>query len=176
MAQPLSSAHCQDDDQQRFSGEPSPGLHDIAALLEEKDPMSEMRDSDMTLRLSIPRSTLQEESGTLEPYRSDCPGIQEDAAYQRKTTSQLMLRKWAISSSLAYPERIAHATDHAGNFKMSNGNTIFIDPSDSMAANEWLAIASLNLSSTSSSKLQGRKGRVFLSAPSTGRTCRHKPA
>ena len=68
--------------------------------------------------------------------------------------------------ALAYPERIAHATDHAGNYKMSNGNMVFIDPSDSMAANEWLAIASLNLASTSSSKTAlGRKGRVFLSAP-----------
>lgn len=79
--------------------------------------------------------------------------------------------------ALAYPERIAHATDHAGNYKMSNGNMVFIDPSDSMAANEWLAIASLNLASTSSSKLRwDGKEEYFSQPPSTGRTCRHKPA
>lgn len=150
---------------------------DIAALLEEKDPMGENEDSDMTLRLSILRSARCKKNPgrwnriaqIAQEYRKMLRIREDNEPIDAEEVGHLI--------ALAYPERIAHATDHAGNFKMSNGNTIFIDPCDSMAANEWLAIASLNLASTSSSSSgQGRKGRVFLSAPSTGRTCRHKPA
>ena len=37
----------------------------------------------------------------------------------------------------AYPERIARAVDNIGNFRMANGNTVFIDKS--IASNEALA-------------------------------------
>ena len=47
----------------------------------------------------------------------------------------------------AYPERIARALDNIGNFRMANGNTVFIDKSDAMSAQEWIAIASLNSAS-----------------------------
>ena len=139
---------------------------DIAALLEEKDPMGENEDSDMTLRLSILRSARCKKNlgrwnriaQIAQEYRKMLRIREDNEPIDAEEVGHLI--------ALAYPERIAHATDHAGNFKMSNGNTIFIDPCDSMAANEWLAIASLNLSSTSSSNSgQGRKGRVFLSAP-----------
>ena len=139
---------------------------DIAALLEEKDPMSENEDSDMTLRLSILRSARCKKNlgrwnriaQIAQEYRKMLRIREDNEPIDAEEVGHLI--------ALAYPERIAHATDHAGNFKMSNGNTIFIDPCDSMAANEWLAIASLNLASTSSSNSgQGRKGRVFLSAP-----------
>ncbi len=46
--------------------------------------------------------------------------------------------------ALAYPERIAMAIDNIGHFRMSNGKTLFIDSSDAMSAQQWLAIASLN--------------------------------
>ena len=139
---------------------------DIAALLEEKDPMGENEDSDMTLRLSILRSARCKKNlgrwnriaQIAQEYRKMLRIREDNEPIDAEEVGHLI--------ALAYPERIAHATDHAGNFKMSNGNTIFIDPCDSMAANEWLAIASLNLDSTSSSSSgQGRKGRVFLSAP-----------
>ena len=139
---------------------------DIAALLEEKDPMGENEDSDMTLRLSILRSARCKKNlgrwnriaQIAQEYRKMLRIREDNEPIDAEEVGHLI--------ALAYPERIAHATDHAGNFKMSNGNTIFIDPCDNMAANEWLAIASLNLSSTSSSNSgQGRKGRVFLSAP-----------
>ena len=42
--------------------------------------------------------------------------------------------------ALAYPERIAMAIDNIGHFRMSNGKTIFIDSSDTMSAQQWLAI------------------------------------
>ena len=48
--------------------------------------------------------------------------------------------------ALAYPERIAMAIDNIGHFRMSNGKTIFIDSSDAMSAQQWLAIAPLNVS------------------------------
>ena len=139
---------------------------DIAALLEEKDPLGGNEDSDMTLRLSLLRSARSKKNlgrwnriaQIAQEYRKMLRIKEDNEPIDAEEVGHLI--------ALAYPERIAHATDHAGNYKMSNGSMVFIDPSDSMAANEWLAIASLNLASTSSSKTAlGRKGRVFLSAP-----------
>ena len=78
----------------------------------------------------------------------------------------------------AYPERIARALDNIGNFRMANGNTVFIDKSDAMSAQEWIAIASLNSAScnepasgksvstkSASSSDTGSKGKGFLCAP-----------
>ena len=83
----------------------------------------------------------------------------------------------------AYPERIARAVDNIGNFRMANGNMVFIDKSDAMSAQEWIAIASLNSAScnesasgksvsgksasgkSASGNDAGGKGKVFLCAP-----------
>lgn len=150
---------------------------DIAALLEEKDPMGENEDSDMVLRLSILRSARCKKN--LGRWNRIAQIAQEYRKMLRikEDNEPIDAEEVGYLIALAYPERIAHATDHAGNFKISNGNTIFIDPSDSMAANEWLAIASLNLSSTSSSNpAQVGREKYFSLPPSTGRTCRCKPA
>ncbi len=101
---------------------------DIAALLEEKDPMGENEDSDMTLRLSILRSARSKKNlgrwnriaQIAQEYRKMLRIREDNEPIDAEEVGHLI--------ALAYPERIAHATDHAGNFKMSNGNTIFIDP------------------------------------------------
>ena len=149
---------------------------DIAALLEEKDPMGENEDSDMTLRLSILRSARCKKNlgrwnriaQIAQEYRKMLRIREDNEPIDAEEVGHLI--------ALAYPERIAHATDHAGNFKMSNGNTIFID-----RATAWQQTN--GLPSHHSTSLQphhpilGRDGKegYFSQPPSTGRTCRHKP-
>lgn len=56
----------------------------------------------------------------------------------------------------AYPERIAmRLRDGIGQFKLANGNVATVDSSDTLAAEKWIAIASMNATGN---------GRVFLAA------------
>ena len=145
---------------------------DVAALLEEKDPMSDAEDSDMALRLSILRSQRQKNSldrwariaQIAQEYRRMLKVKEDNEPVDAEEVGRLI--------ALAYPERIAMAIDNIGHFRMSNGKTIFIDSSDAMSAQQWLAIASLNVSAqplgtNASTPLpsSGKAGRVFLSAP-----------
>ena len=145
---------------------------DVAALLEEKDPMSNSEDSDMALRLSILRSQRQKNSlgrwariaQIAQEYRRMLKVKEDNEPVDAEEVGRLI--------ALAYPERIAMAIDNIGHFRMSNGKTIFIDSSDAMSAQQWLAIASLNVSAQPSGTnaftplpSSGKAGRVFLSAP-----------
>lgn len=145
---------------------------DVAALLEEKDPMSDAEDSDMALRLSILRSQRQKNSlgrwariaQIAQEYRRMLKVKEDNEPVDAEEVGRLI--------ALAYPERIAMAIDNIGHFRMSNGKTIFIDSSDAMSAQQWLAIASLNVSAQPSGTnastplpSSGKAGRVFLSAP-----------
>lgn len=145
---------------------------DVAALLEEKDPMSDSEDSDMALRLSILRSQRQKNSlgrwariaQIAQEYRRMLKVKEDNEPVDAEEVGRLI--------ALAYPERIAIAIDNIGHFRMSNGKTIFIDSSDAMSAQQWLAIASLNVSAQPSGTnastplpSSGKAGRVFLSAP-----------
>ena len=145
---------------------------DVAALLEEKDPMSDSEDSDMSLRLSILRSQRQKNSlgrwariaQIAQEYRRMLKVKEDNEPVNAEEVGRLI--------ALAYPERIAMAIDNIGHFRMSNGKTIFIDSSDAMSAQQWLAIASLNVSAQPSGTnastplpSSGKAGRVFLSAP-----------
>lgn len=119
---------------------------DVAALLEEKDPMSDSEDSDMALRLSILRSQRQKNSlgrwariaQIAQEYRRMLKVKEDNEPVDAEEVGRLI--------ALAYPERIAMAIDNIGHFRMSNGKTLFIDSSDAMSAQQWLAIASLNVS------------------------------
>ena len=145
---------------------------DVAALLEEKDPMSDSEDSDIALRLSILRSQRQKNSlgrwariaQIAQEYRKMLKVKEDNEPVDAEEVGRLI--------ALAYPERIAMAIDNIGHFRMSNGKTIFIDSSDAMSAQQWLAIASLNVSAQPSGTnastplpSSGKAGRVFLSAP-----------
>lgn len=100
---------------------------DVAALLEEKDPMSDAEDSDMALRLSILRSQRQKNSlgrwariaQIAQEYRRMLKVKEDNEPVDAEEVGRLI--------ALAYPERIAMAIDNIGHFRMSNGKTLFID-------------------------------------------------
>lgn len=156
---------------------------DIAALLEEKDPMSESSDTDIALRISILRS--QRRKSNLGRWNRIAQIAQEYRRMLRIKEDNGEIDAEEVGSLIAqaYPERIARAVDNIGNFRMANGNTVFIDKSDEMSAQEWIAIASLNSAScnesasgksvsgksasgkSASGNDAGGKGKVFLCAP-----------
>ena len=151
---------------------------DIAALLEEKDPMSESSDTDIALRISILRS--QRRKSNLGRWNRIAQIAQEYRRMLRIKEDNGEVDAEEVGSLIAqaYPERIAMAADNIGNFRMANGNTVFIDKSDAMSAQEWIAIASLNSASRNESasgkSVSGKstsgndgsgKGKVFLCAP-----------
>lgn len=130
---------------------------DMAALLEEKDPMSENADSDMTLRITILRS--QREKKNLGRWARIAQIAQEYRKLLQVKEDNHPVDPEAVGSLIAsaYPERIAMDLDNIGNFRLSGGQSLFIDKEDPMSTHSWLAIASLNA--------VGKKGKVFLSAP-----------
>lgn len=130
---------------------------DMAALLEEKDPMSENADSDMTLGITMLRS--QREKKNLGRWARIAQIAQEYRKLLQVKEDNHPVASEAAGSLIAsaYPERIAMALDNIGNFRLSGGQSLFIDKEDPMSTHSWLAIASLNA--------VGKKGKVFLSAP-----------
>lgn len=136
---------------------------DIAALLEEKDPMNDCPDTDLSLRVSALRRARREKNlgrwGRIakiaEEYRHTLPrrltgGSETDVDVSPKEVGALL--------AFAYPERIAKAWDNNGTFRLASGDNVVVEMADSISAEQWIAIASANLPAYG-------KGRVYLSAP-----------
>ena len=149
---------------------------DIAALLEEKDPMAESGECDITLRLSILRNNrrknalgrwariaqIAKEYNRMVWNKTDGTNHSEHQGmisgkkvYAEEDNSPVDGEEAGMLLAYAYPERIAKAMDNIGGFKLANGNKVSIDHNDPMSARPWIAIASL----------YAGNGRVFLAAP-----------
>lgn len=149
---------------------------DIAALLEEKDPMAESGECDITLRLSILRSNhrkntlgrwariaqIAKEYNRMVWNKTDGTNHSEHQGmisgkkvYAEEDNSPVDGEEAGMLLAYAYPERIAKAMDNIGGFKLANGNKVSIDHNDPMSARPWIAVASLYVGN----------GRVFLAAP-----------
>ena len=131
---------------------------DIAALLEEKDPMSDIAGTDLTLRLSALRTARRK--GQMGRWLR----IAKIAAeYRRMAHTDEENRDPApmevgLLVAHAYPERIAHSTNSIGSYRLASGANVQLDATDQQSAHSWLAIASLH-------SAPGATGRVFLAAP-----------
>ena len=131
---------------------------DIAALLEEKDPLSETGGTDLTLRLSALRAARRK--GQMGRWLR----IAKIAAeYRRMAHTDEENRDPAPTEvgllvAHAYPERIARSTNSIGSYRLASGANVQLDATDQQSAHSWLAIASLH-------SAPGATGRVFLAAP-----------
>ena len=132
---------------------------DIAAILEEKDPLYGESDSDLSLRISRLRHyrckkalggryTLIER--TASEYRRMLR-IDED-------NSDPVAEDIGALVAYAYPERVAMALDDIGTFRLANGVEVVLDRNDPLTSYEWIAVASMFA-------IPGRKGKVFLAVP-----------
>ena len=131
---------------------------DIAALLEEKDPL-DTQEAGAYLRLKALRDTRRSRregrwariARVAEQYRK-MVRVPEDNGEPDPFEAGALL-------AAAYPERIAKAwKEGVGRFCLAGGDLAAVDPSDPLTASEWLAIGSLNAA-------PGGVGRIFLAAP-----------
>ena len=129
---------------------------DIAAILEERDPMPQDNDADLRTRVNALRQA-RGKGGNLREWGR----IEKIAAQYRSMAKALtdndMPAPYAtgLLLSAAYPERIAKARDGCGHYQLSCGDNAFVDSADELSSHEWLAGAVMDSVS----------GRMFLAAP-----------
>ncbi len=135
---------------------------DIAALLEEKDPLPKDSGVDLTLRLELLRKWRKKERVNAD--RNAMERIERVAQSWRKIfkTEQdnSMIAESDVGKLLAaaYPERIARQVDAKNSrYRLSNGRMVSLPSHDSLASEPWLAIAHLDAGSN--------EGKIFLAAP-----------
>lgn len=134
---------------------------DIAALLEEKDPLScDEAGTDITIRINM----LREARSRRQPGRW-CRVAQVAADYARMTHAAADNAPVAVEEAgpllaFAYPERVAVSIDDIGHYRLAGGDNLLLDRSDSMSAYPFLVAASLHVPT-------GGMGRAFLTAAVT---------
>lgn len=131
---------------------------DIAALLEERDPLGRDTGIDINLRIeALRRHRAYGKQGkrfdNLEKiarsYRKLLGTAADNDAVDAHATGLLLTH--------AYPERIGKARDDGrGTFQLANGKRAVVPPGDDLAHERWLAIASLDA--------RDGLGRVFLAS------------
>lgn len=125
---------------------------DIAAILEEKDPMSDSEDSDLAMRLSVLRTARSKKSLGRWGRIAKIAKEYQRMAHVTEDNGEVDAENVGMLVALAYPERIGKAMDNIGNFRLASGDVVRMDATDSMYAHQWIAIASMNT-------------KVFLAAP-----------
>ena len=131
---------------------------DIAALLEEKDPLSESGGTDLTLRLSALRTARRKKQLGRWQRIAKIAAEYRRMAHTDEDNCDPAPTEVGLLVAYAYPERIAHSTNSIGGYRLASGANVQLDAADQQSAHSWLAIASL-YSAT------GTTGRVFLAAP-----------
>ncbi|MFC4873268.1 ATP-dependent helicase HrpB [Negadavirga shengliensis] len=133
---------------------------DLAAILEEKDPLPESLSVDVNLRIEALRR-FRKESGknkkflkiekVSEVYRKLLHLPQPDNGPVDPYNSGKLL-------ALAFPERIAAARPgNRAQFQLANGKTAFFDHRDDLSSAPWIAVAQMDA--------RDYLGKIFLASP-----------
>ena len=131
---------------------------DIAALLEEKDPLADNADTDMTLRLSLLRLARRKKQIGRWQRIAKIAAEYRHMAHTTEDNTDPVPTEVGLLVAYAYPEHIAMANDNIGGYRLAGGGNIQLDSADSLSAHAWIAVASLY-------SQPGKTGRVFLAAP-----------
>lgn len=148
---------------------------DIAAVLEEKDPLSQTeKSSDISIRISELRKARRRDGRVADRRWSRIATIaQQYRALAAGPEDNSDPDPFAIGLLLAgaYPERIGHEMkDSFGRYQLSCGDLALVEGSDDMSAHEWIVAASMNQAGGAGSSVRsgngaGGAGRIFLAAP-----------
>jgi ATP-dependent helicase HrpB len=154
---------------------------DLAALLEERDPLPRDAGADAMLRLEALRSwrmnqgsngantnALKRIDQLAASYRSklevrrdsDALEVRRDSDALEVRPDQTMLEPLTVGRliALAYPERIAQQrTGARERYKLASGRGVKLPSQDVLSNDSWLAVAHLDAGSD--------EGRIFLAAP-----------
>ncbi|MCC6913438.1 MAG: ATP-dependent helicase HrpB [Rhodospirillaceae bacterium] len=132
---------------------------EVAALLSERDVLMGTRDPDIRLRLDALNegagrsSGLRVNHGALARVRAAARQIRGIAGAKRETSGSASA---GVLVALAYPDRVAQRRGGDGRFRLSGGGGAFLDPAESLAAQDYLAVADLDGAA--------REGRIYLAA------------
>jgi ATP-dependent helicase HrpB len=134
---------------------------DIAALLEERDPLSREAGSNLTLRVEALRRWRGKEYAHAD--RNVLERIERVAASWRKTlgvaTDNVLPPDHQVGRLLAaaYPERIARQREQNNRYRLANGRLVKLEEHDPLSHESWLAVAHMDAGSN--------EGRIHLAAP-----------
>ncbi len=131
---------------------------DIAALIEEKDPMAGEGDVAMDRRLDALRR--ERRSGKSGRWGRIAKIARQYADMTHCKVDNAAVNPYEVGALLAsaYPERIGKAwKEGVGVFQLPGGELVAVDASDAMVGEEWLSIASMH-------RKAGGVGKVFLAS------------
>lgn len=135
---------------------------DVAALLEERDPLSKESGSDLSLRIDALRKWRAGERVIAD--RNVLDRIEKLAANWRRILKLPQENTTAADTAIgklligAYPERIAlQQGAHSERYKLANGRVARLPDHDALTREKWLCIAQLDAGT--------KEGRIFLAAP-----------
>lgn len=135
---------------------------DMAAILEERDPLQKEAGADLSLRIEVLRKWRAGERVNAD--RNVLERIERLAASWRKIFKIQPDNKMPADSEVgkflaeAYPERIAQQQEKQGvRYKLANGRIVKLPEHDPLIRERWLAIAQLDAGSG--------EGKIFLAAP-----------
>lgn len=131
---------------------------DIAAILEEKDPMGESARTDLGLRIITLRQARRNKQTDKWQRIAQIAAEYRRMAHVAEDNNDVAPTDIGMLVAYAYPERIAMSIDNIGGYRLASGANVKLEQNDSQAAHKWLAIASLNNASTAA-------GRIFMAAP-----------
>jgi ATP-dependent helicase HrpB len=135
---------------------------DVAALLAERDIVVGTRDPDLRLRADIlasdraARAAAQVNRGAVERVKAAARQIRAIAKADAREAGGASV---GVLAALAYPDRIAQRRGARGRYRMAGGGGAFLDETEPLAAEEFLAVAHLDGAA--------RDARIYLAAPLT---------
>ncbi|MBS1680218.1 MAG: ATP-dependent helicase HrpB [Bacteroidetes bacterium] len=135
---------------------------DLAALLEERDPMMKEAGVDISLRIEWLRRQRNGEHTLTDKTGFD--RIEKVAQVWRKTLNLRADHSFFADTDIGkllmevYPERIAKQTEKFGSrYKLANGRVARLQQDDNLIQRSWIVIASMDMGTT--------EGKIFLAAP-----------
>lgn len=135
---------------------------DIAAILEERDPLPKGSGADLSLRIEMLRrwrkgERVPAEKTFLERIERLAQAWRQHfkISENNETVADTETGKWILA---AYPDRVAkQITKHSERYKLSNGRVARLPDHDPLQRDTWLAIAQVDAGA--------QEGKIFLAAP-----------
>ena len=134
---------------------------DVAALLEERDPLQKESGANLTLRIEALRKWRNKEYVSAD--KNALERIERLASQWRKHFSVSQDNTPPVDQEVgkllaaAYPERIAKQREQRHRYRLSNGKIVKLNEHDSLSHETYLAVAHLDAGTT--------EGRIYLAAP-----------
>lgn len=133
---------------------------DIAAVLEERDPLPKEAGANLTLRIEALRKWRNKQFVVAD--KNVLERIERLAAQWRKYFSVAMDNDSPVDQEVgkllaaAYPERIAKQREQKHRYRLANGKIVRLDEHDPLSYESYLSVAHLDMGQT--------EGRIYLAA------------